>query len=79
MLAINSSITSVFGRCNALENTQNTTTLPNLQTLTTTSGYLNTCSVNVSKICADLKTAVNNVFGRVALITSFIYNRSCFT
>ena len=41
ILAINLSLTSVSGRCNALENTQNTTILSNLQTLTTTSGYLN--------------------------------------
>ena len=76
VLAINLSLTSVSGRCNALENTQNTTVLPNLQTLTTTSGYLNTCCINVSKICADLKTTVDNVSGRVALITSSLINIS---
>ena len=76
VLAINLSITSVSGRCNALENTQNTTILPNLQTLTTTSAYYNACCINVSKICADLKITVDNVSGRVALITSSFINIS---
>ena len=73
VLTINLSVTYCSLRLMSLENINSTTVIPTLNTLTTTSGYLNSCCTNISNICSNLNTSIANVSGRVAILnTSFL-------
>ena len=57
-------------RLSNLENTNSTKVIPTFYTLTTTTGYLNSCCTNVSNICSNLNSSVANVSGKVAIQNS---------
>ena len=76
ILNVNLSITNVSGRCYSLENTQNYTILPNITTLTTNYGYLNSCCINLSTICNDLNTSLSNASALLKTLNSSFISAS---
>ena len=67
---MNLSITNCSLRLSNLENTNSIMVIPTLNTLTTTTGYLNSCCTNVSNICYNLNTSVPNVSVKVAILNN---------
>ena len=76
VLNINLSVTNCSTRCKKIENTQNNTVIPTLNTLTTTSGYSSACCVNVSNLCSTLISNDASIFNSIAVINWLIWSVS---
>jgi len=76
VLNINLSITNCSTRCKNIENTQNNTVLPTLNTLTTTSGYSSACCVNASNLCSTFISNDASIFNSIGIINASLWSVS---